>query len=366
MGYEVDFLPVGDGEKSGDAICVRFGDLFSGDRSRQFVMVIDGGTSEGGENVVKHVKGYYGTDRVDLVVSTHPDNDHVAGLRAVVEQLRVGRLWMHRPWARAAEYRPLFDKLTCAGLKRSLCAALDTAVDLEKLATARGIPIDEPFSDVVLPFADIGIRVLGPTQSYYSQLLPHFRDTPAPASVASAAFNLFSSIGGGAVGLLAKVAEAWGIETLVDPPEDATSAENNSSVVLTIGTEGRRLLFTADAGVPALTQATEMAERCGISLPSCNFVQIPHHGSRRNVGPTLLDRMLGPKGQPQCRTALVSCAPKSQKHPARRVTNAFQRRGAKDAVVPTKGQTVCEPFNAPTRAGWIPAPSVPFHTEVED
>ena len=27
MAIEVDFIPVGDGERSGDAICVRFGNL---------------------------------------------------------------------------------------------------------------------------------------------------------------------------------------------------------------------------------------------------------------------------------------------------------------------------------------------------
>ncbi len=32
MGYEVDFLPAGNGEKSGDAIAVRFGDLHSRNR----------------------------------------------------------------------------------------------------------------------------------------------------------------------------------------------------------------------------------------------------------------------------------------------------------------------------------------------
>ena len=41
MGYEVDFLPVGDGEKSGDAISLRFGNLFGG-RNEQVVIIIDG------------------------------------------------------------------------------------------------------------------------------------------------------------------------------------------------------------------------------------------------------------------------------------------------------------------------------------
>ena len=43
-GYEIDFLPVGD-KKGGDAIAVRFGNLYGG-REEQRVIVIDGGFKE--------------------------------------------------------------------------------------------------------------------------------------------------------------------------------------------------------------------------------------------------------------------------------------------------------------------------------
>jgi hypothetical protein len=49
MAWEVDFLAVGEGEKSGDAIAFRFGNL-TGSREEQKVMVIDGGTLEAGEH----------------------------------------------------------------------------------------------------------------------------------------------------------------------------------------------------------------------------------------------------------------------------------------------------------------------------
>jgi beta-lactamase superfamily II metal-dependent hydrolase len=84
-------------------------------------------------------------------------------------------------------------------------------------------------------------------------------------------------------------------ETLIDPRDDATSAENNSSVILLLRLDGQDLLFTADAGVPALLRTAQLADLCGISLPSCRFQQVPHHGSKRNVGPTLLNRLVGPK-----------------------------------------------------------------------
>ena len=46
MGFEIDFLPVGEGQKSGDAVAVRHGNLH-GSRSEQFVIKKRGRT-EGG------------------------------------------------------------------------------------------------------------------------------------------------------------------------------------------------------------------------------------------------------------------------------------------------------------------------------
>lgn len=69
------------------------------------------------------------------------------------------------------------------------------------------------------------------------------------------------------------------------------------------------------------------------------YFQLPHHGSKRNVGPTILDRILGPKVAVGVETgvaAFISAAKDGEpKHPARRVTNAALRRGAK--VIATQG-----------------------------
>ena len=96
MGFEIDFLPVGDESQSGDAIALRFGNLF-GDRSDQVVVVIDGGFKSTVGNLVNHIKQYYGTSKIDLVISTHPDADHMGGLEVVLEEMEVDCLWMHMP-----------------------------------------------------------------------------------------------------------------------------------------------------------------------------------------------------------------------------------------------------------------------------
>ena len=96
--YEVDFLSIESsgelGSKSGDAITVRFTENTTGTVR---VLVIDGGYKHTGERLVEHVQARYGTNHVDLVISTHPDMDHVNGLTSVLTDLSVGELLIHIP-----------------------------------------------------------------------------------------------------------------------------------------------------------------------------------------------------------------------------------------------------------------------------
>src|SRR5215472_297574 len=288
MGYEIDFLAVGQESKSGDAIAIRYGNLF-GSRDEQTVIIIDGGFTDDGERLVDHVKDYFATDRVDIVVSTHPDIDHVVGLEVVLQRLDVGQLWMHQPWrhsqqlalAKAAGFRTM--RLTEA-LKKSL----DGASELEGIATSFGVPIVEPFLGVASP--DGLFVVLGPTVEFYQHLLGQIQ-TEAQLGAR------------GLTGILSKLAEAAAklvpetlhVETLTDAGE--TSPQNNSSAICLLNFDGKHCLFTGDAGMPALDIAATALEGAGFQSGSLCFVQVPHHGSRRNVGPTILDRLLGPKGQ---------------------------------------------------------------------
>ena len=97
-GYEIDFIPVGERQKSGDAIAMRITE-----NGKTEIYVIDGGTKASGEALVQHIRDYYRTNRVDYLISTHPDMDHISGLKVVLEKLEVGELWMHKPWVLAPQ-----------------------------------------------------------------------------------------------------------------------------------------------------------------------------------------------------------------------------------------------------------------------
>jgi beta-lactamase superfamily II metal-dependent hydrolase len=345
-GLEIDFMQVGDGERSGDAIALRYGNPGTGYE----VMIIDGGNKASGEALVQHVRSVYGTSIVQNVLNTHPDGDHSSGLTEVLEQLDVKNLWMHRPWAYAAGLLDHFrdPRFTPGGLEARIREALDAAHALETLAATRRIPIHEPFQGSRIgPFV-----VLSPEKSWYLRdLVPNFTRTPDAKRPVEGILSPLVKAAGDAVSW---VAEALNIETLDESGE--ASAQNESSVILYGNFSGQGVLFTSDAGRLALTRAILYANSLGISLRALNCVQIPHHGSRRNVSPSVLNEITG-------QIAIVSVAPKSTTHPRRKVTNAFKRRGAR--VYKTDGTYLNHVVGCPQRPNLRPATEIPFYDRVE-
>ncbi|WP_314410094.1 ComEC/Rec2 family competence protein [Streptomyces kroppenstedtii] len=358
MGYEIDFLPVGEESSGGDAIALRYGNLY-GPREEQTVVVIDGGYLDDGEALIQHVLDHYETGIVDLVVSTHPDRDHINGLRKVLEQMTVKKLLMHLPWSHSADMAraKMLLSYSAQSLRKELRDSLQGATDLADIAKAQGVPIEEPFRDWTSE--DGVLRVLGPTEDYYQELL-------AEIVGASATLEAKSSLEAALRQMLAgTVYEDLDIETLAENAE--TTAKNNTSAICLLEIDGRKLLFTGDAGVPALGDALDVLEADGFQPGDLKFVQVPHHGSRRNVSPSILDRLLGPKGQStQVGTAFASVPKKNpeHKHPAKKTTNAFRRRGY--PVHLTQGVSKWSYLDAPDRSGYSASTPEPLHTEVED
>jgi beta-lactamase superfamily II metal-dependent hydrolase len=359
MPIQVDFLPVGSGAKSGDAIAIRYGDTLTA--ATQRVIVIDGGYQDAGEALVKHIVSEYGTYIVDLVVSTHPDADHSSGLEKVLTDLVVGELWLHRPWLHTTDIAKMFvdgrvtDQSVAAGIRKSL----EDARALETIALKKNIPIVEPFLGVVDKSS--ALAVLSPSKSFYESLLPEFRCTPQAKD--SFLKYLLEAAKAAALNL---VEEVWHVELLSDPPK-GTHAENESATVLLFAWDAQYILFTSDAGHVALESAVNVLHEINISPSKLTLLQVPHHGSKRNVGPWILDQLLGPKlpFDGTVRDAVVSASPGgAPKHPSKQVLNAFRRRGCR-VFGTVHGGHFCWHYKAP-RPNWAQATPLPFYTEVEE
>src|SRR5262249_36203600 len=137
--------------------------------------------------------------------------------------------------------------------------------------------------------------VLAPSQERYIHLIPDLDKTPT--SYRESLGSIFR--GSGAVATLLEkartwVEEKWDVETLSNSPDPPTSASNETRVVQLGVIDGKPILLTADVGPVGLEEAADFAELLGRLAPPYVF-QVPHHGSRRNLTPHVLDRWLGPR-----------------------------------------------------------------------
>ena len=348
--YEVDFLPVGEG--SGDAIVIRYGN-----DDGYYLHVVDGGRTETAETIINHINKFYPGYHINHMVLSHADDDHATGLVGVMEKFEVKNLWMNRPWLYAAEMLQHFHgNFTLQGLIDNIKERHPYLVELERLAIQKGTRIHEVFQG-----AEIGaFTVLAPTRDRYVNSIPDFGKTPdryKTEAAASQGFGLFRSLAEAAKKWLE---EKWDLETLAENTE--TSASNESCVVQYGVLGGKGVLLTADVGPIGLTEAGNFAAQLGWDRPE--FVQVPHHGSRHNVTPSVLDMWLGPKQPQGTAVGTAFCSVGSNKHdyPRGQVTNAFMRRGFK--VYSTRTKWISH-YGGGGHPNMVPAVAEEFASEVE-
>lgn len=286
FGYEIDFLPVGNGS-SGDAIAIRYGTP-----NDYKIMAVDGGTKESGKALVRHIREYYKTDYVNYVVNTHPDKDHTSGLTEVLENLEVGELWIHRPWNYIKEIVQYVDNPNTKFLRdgRTTIKSIQRrfkeeyykyARELENIAKEKDIKIKEPYEE-----AQIGnFYVLSPNKKWHLFDLISNSDKIQEITIEGAKISALASMG-----INCNIEESLKNETLRN--DGVTSRENESSVILYANFNNRGILLTGDAGNEALQRAYSFAKSqpyIGNISNNLKFIQIPHHGSRRNISPNVLN-----------------------------------------------------------------------------
>jgi beta-lactamase superfamily II metal-dependent hydrolase len=296
------------------------------------------------------------------MVLSHADNDHAMGLIGVMERFDVKDLWMNRPWLYAADIAPhMHGNYTLQGLVDEIRRKHPYLVELEKLAREKGTVIHDAFQgNVIGPFT-----VLAPSRERYINLLPDLDKTPP-----SYRDDALARTGNFLKGLVETAKqwfdETWDLETLSENPEP-TSASNETSLVLygNFEADDGRVLLTADVGPGGLTEAADYLLRMGVNRKWPHFVQVPHHGSRRNVTPTILDRLIGPKmsNDQRCGTAFVSVGKDKSDYPRGQVQNAFERRGY--PVHATRSATKSHFSGRKIRPGWVSSNPEPFATKVE-
>ena len=335
IDISIDMLSLG----NADSIIVWLKD----ENNNHFVMLIDGGNKSDGEKVIAHLDKYIlpnvPQSAPDLVICTHHDKDHIGGLITVVEHYgnRIGKVWINTPAEHISSnaYQTLKESFRRQSAYKQYQVILESLTNVDNfisLVDHIGIPRDHALYGQGL-FNGV-IRVLGPSDDFYKTLLPGMENMDR--YVSSEANYAYNSIFGTAV--INESLESNSPCPIVDE-ENSTSATNNSSVILEISASGKRYLFTGDAGV----QAFEDVET-RISLEGIHWLDVPHHGSRRNLSSRLIETMspdfcyISAKG--------------GTKHPRRALVNCLKRHGSKVYGTNKSGNIWYHPGDFPARSDY--------------
>lgn len=106
-------------------------------------ILIDGGTYDCGPVICQYLKRRHVTE-LDLVINTHPDDDHFGGLPAVLEEFPVKEYW--------CTTLTVLDRL---GRYQDVCRVLEE----------KGIPVYTPHVGEWKLFGELSLHVLGPTDT---------------------------------------------------------------------------------------------------------------------------------------------------------------------------------------------------------
>jgi beta-lactamase superfamily II metal-dependent hydrolase len=336
--YELDVLAVGK-EKDADAAVLRF---TRPDNGQMAHVVVDAGWQADGDKVVQMLNRYE-APHVDVAIVTHPDGDHIGGMGKLFDNFSVEHLVIHR-----------LDQRGGASLR-----AARAVRELVAKAEAVGTYVTEPTPG--LSAFDRALTILGPSDDYYDRLVAEQLEEEGSKALGVAA-GLRETLRA----IADRVLESMPVDEVPFDDGPGANPRNNSSVITLLQLDGKRALLTADAGVEAIHAALDYAQEQGLDALRPDFVQIPHHGSRRNASSELLDRLLGSIGQAQAGAAFVNVVSKTDpKHPAGRVVNAYSRRG-----YPwwwTAGNSLCwSSPDAPPRSDYGPVDPGPVLEELDD
>jgi beta-lactamase superfamily II metal-dependent hydrolase len=280
----IKFLPAA----NGDSIWISFAD----DNNQNRNIIIDGGTAatycekdKKGKSdlgafgdVVEFIRGQ--DQKIDLLILTHVDNDHIKGITTWFENdpqatdligtvlFNSGQLifdYFKKPDILENHIQLTPSYLTDTGIIEG--------VTFEKTIRDAGIWTRKIIkTGEVISFHGVELRILSPDDSGLESLLTKWEEK-APESLTSRRTDYKPS-------LLAHIEN--------DRFEKDTSIHNGSSIAFILTFKGRNLLFLADAHPEKIITGLNYFGFTEENKLECEFVKMAHHGSKYNTKVELL------------------------------------------------------------------------------
>ncbi len=139
-------------ESNGDVLTVHYLDVGQGDSifielPTNETMLIDASVNEYGNGIVKYIEEQ-GYNKIDYLVATHPHADHIGGMRKVIQNLEIGKIYMPKASTNTSTYKKLLTEIKNKGLKINTAKAGETIYEDENIGIYLLAPNSEKYDDL--------------------------------------------------------------------------------------------------------------------------------------------------------------------------------------------------------------------------
>lgn len=322
--FEVTALPA----KYGDCLWIEYGNP-----AQPNVILVDGGTGISTDLKCKLEQLKIKGGHIELVIVTHIDGDHIAGIIGLLKNrffgVTVRDFWFnglrHLPGEAFSEKQG--EKLTEQILKQNISWNADFG--------GEAISVDKSPLKINLPGGAI-INLLSPDDLQLKKLRKRWIEVCEDAGLyADPIAENASKSQREAFGM----ASIFDVDALADTPfEEDQAPANGSSIAFILCYGGKRLLLGADAYPSRLLKSLQALE--GIGPYKFDLVKLPHHGSKSNVSINFIKELQSPR-------YLFSSNGSIYKHPCPEGVARVVREGGKSELIFNYCSAFTKPWDDP-------------------
>jgi len=276
MGIKLEFLRAG----CGDSILVY--------TSNGTNILIDSGEKKTYKKSIKPSLSRNEIDKLDLVVLTHIDDDHISGLIEMLESTD-GREMINEIWFNSYQDMKISNNLT-NDVSFSEGDLFEDLINEYDITHRKNIFFTQESTEKDREFyigSDIKLTLLSPSKKELDKLQVNwdkFRDNE-PKDVSGKSPFDSRDIDAIYADFQDKVLQKNDkSKTLLSAT--STSDANGSSIAFLLEYQDKKFLFLGDADIKVINQSLIDLGMIGLEV---NFVKLSHHGSKKNINKEFLD-----------------------------------------------------------------------------
>ncbi|HRI66839.1 MAG TPA: hypothetical protein PK156_21480 [Polyangium sp.] len=281
----------------GDCLLVEYGKA-----NELYLILIDGGVYRTYNDVLraKLVAMPETERRIELVVITHVDADHIEGIIKLLAdeslQIDIGDIWFNG-YGHLTEDAPL----NFGGVQGECASALieKRKIPWNKMTEGRSVHVPDqgPLPVFTLP-GGMQLTLLSPTREKMDAMADKWEVEVKKAGLVAGqsddALEHWQTKGKRKLLRFSDTPETPDVEDLVQSAyEGDGAAANGSSIAFLAEFDGKSVLFGADAHAEVLVASLErLLDERKLSVLEVDAFKLPHHGSAANLSPRLVELVL--------------------------------------------------------------------------